>query len=298
MKKTSLFDRLRQWDAESFDLTDALRADQMPTERPGSRVWNPEAPVEPLARRQEKRFFRLYPILAALLLTVFVALLLTAAFGLPAFGAEDAPAHNEVMQRYLAQGLTETGAVNAVAGVILDYRAFDTLGESHVLFAAVAAVMILLLGTAGEPSAERSPLSEARDPVLTFTACVLVPIILLFGVYVILNGHLGPGGGFSGGAILGGGLILFVVGRGFAPLERWLSLRVFRAVTLLGLCFYSLAKCYSFYCGANHLETIFSTGTPGDILSAGLILPLNLAVGVVVTCTMYGFYSMFRRGRI
>ena len=301
MKKTSLFDRLRQWDAASFDLTDALRPDQTPDERPRRPAWNPEAPVEPVARRQEKRFFRLYPILAALLLTALAFCLLIAVLGLPAFGAEDAPAHNEVMQRYLVRGLTETGAVNAVAGVILDYRAFDTLGESHVLFTAVVAVMILLLGTAGEipaPHGERLSAKEDRDPVLTCTARVLVPIILLFGIYVILNGHLGPGGGFSGGAILGGGLILFVIGRGFAPLERYLSLRVFRAVTLLGLCFYSLAKCYSFYCGANHLETIFTTGTPGDVLSAGLILPLNIAVGVVVTCTMYGFYSMFRRGRI
>ena len=58
------------------------------------------------------------------------------------------------------------------------------------------------------------------DPILRGTARVLVPVILLFGVYVILNGHLGPGGGFAGGAILGGGLILYVIAFGFEPLER------------------------------------------------------------------------------
>ena len=51
-----------------------------------------------------------------------------------------------------------------------------------------------------------------------------------------------------------------------------------------------------------HLEkgriTIFAAGTPGRILSAGLILPLNVAVGLVVGCTMYGFYAVFQRGRI
>ena len=64
------------------------------------------------------------------------------------------------------------------------------------------------------------------------------------------------------------------------------------------LLFYSLSKCYSFFCGANHLETIFRTGVPGRIFSAGLILPLNLAVGTVVACTMYGFYALFQRGKI
>mgnify|MGYP006976618559 CR=1 FL=1 len=37
-------------------------------------------------------------------------------------------------------------------------------------------------------------------------------------------------------------------------------------------------------------------GTPGDILSSGLILPLNICVGLVVACTMYAFYAMFRKG--
>lgn len=297
MKQTSLLERLRRWDAASFDLTDALPADRTPQTRPVRRSRKAAQPIERLEQRRVRRFFRLYPLAAAVLLAVLTACLLTAVLNLPAFGAADAPAHNEVMERYLSQGLRETGAVNAVAGVILDYRAFDTLGESHVLFTAVIAVMILLLG-AEEGSEPLPGTDEAKDPVLKRTARVLLPVILLFGLYVILNGHLGPGGGFAGGSILGGGLILFVIGCGFAPLERRLTLRVFRTVTLLGLCFYSLAKCYSFYCGANHLETIFSTGTPGEILSAGLILPLNVAVGIVVTCTMYGFYSIFRRGRI
>ena len=84
----------------------------------------------------------------------------------------------------------------------------------------------------------------------------------------------------------------------FEKLEKLLNLRTFRIIVLCALCFYSGAKCYSFFCGANHLQTIFTTGVPGRIFSAGLILPLNVAVGIVVACTMYGFYSVFQRGRI
>ena len=67
-------------------------------------------------------------------------------------------------------------------------------------------------------------------------------------------------------------------------------------VTALG--FYALAKSYSFYTGANHLHSIIPIGVPGDLISSGLILPLNICVGVIVACTMFGFYSLFDREAI
>ena len=63
-----------------------------------------------------------------------------------------------------------------------------------------------------------------------------------------------------------------------------------------GTPFYCLAKSYSFFTGANHLESGISLGVPGAILSSGLILPLNICVGLVVACTMYAFYTLFRKG--
>ncbi|MBN2380420.1 DUF4040 domain-containing protein [candidate division WOR-3 bacterium] len=50
----------------------------------------------------------------------------------------------EIAQHYIKHGLTETGAVNRVAAVILDYRALDTLGEATVLFTAVIGVLAVL----------------------------------------------------------------------------------------------------------------------------------------------------------
>ena len=203
------------------------------------------------------------------------------------------------MKRYVEKGMEETGAVNVVAGVILDYRAFDTLGESHVLYTATTAVFILLLCLTGnnDESEEDKKITQS-DPLLRSTARIVVPLVIVYGIYVIFNGHLGPGGGFAGGSVIGGGLILYALAYGFEPLDKVLNLKVFRIVVLCALCFYSFAKCYSFFCGANHLETIFKTGIPGRIFSAGLIMPLNVAVGTVVACTMYGFYSIFQRGKI
>ena len=298
--KKNLIERLRRWDASEFDLTDAIPEMGIPAEPAGDAAlrWDAEAPVTRLEEREISVFRRLYPWFAGLLCAVMIGFLMNSVLALPPFGAPDNPPHNEVMERYLSKGLEETGAVNAVAGVILDYRAFDTLGESHVLFTAACAVMILLLSVREEREAPEIRRILEGDPILRSTTRVLVPLILLFGVYVILCGHLGPGGGFSGGAVLGGGLILYALTFGFEPLERLINFRSYRIVVLTALGFYSLAKCYSFYCGANHLQTVFSAGTPGRIFSAGLILPLNIAVGLVVACTMYGFYSIFKRGRI
>ncbi len=63
---------------------------------------------------------------------------------MPTFGSLDNPAFNEVPRRYLEQGVEETGAVNIISSVIIDYRAFDTLGEATVLFVAIAAVVATL----------------------------------------------------------------------------------------------------------------------------------------------------------
>lgn len=298
--KTSLSQRLRAWNEGDFDLTDAIAETEVPPapKSDAGLKWDTDSPIARLEAREITLFQRLYPWLAGLLCAVMIGFLLRSVLSLPPFGTAENPPHNEVMERYVSAGMQETGAVNVVAGVILDYRAFDTLGESHVLFTAACAVMILLFAAKEEREPERIRSILEQDPILRSTARVLVPVILLFGVYVILCGHLGPGGGFSGGAIIGGGLILYALTFGFSSLERIINLRSYRAVVLTALSFYSLAKCYSFFCGANHLETIFTAGTPGRILSAGLILPLNIAVGVVVACTMYGFYSIFKRGRI
>jgi len=78
-------------------------------------------------------------------LTVVLGLaLLLVVEEMPPFGDENNPAHNLVSQRYLDRGVEETGSQNIVTSIITDYRAFDTLGEVTVLFAAIAAVLTVL----------------------------------------------------------------------------------------------------------------------------------------------------------
>lgn len=257
--------------------------------------------------RAERRAARIwYDLFAVGCCLVLMAVFLYMVAHITRFGEED-PRAVEVARRYVEEGLEETGAVNIVSGMILDYRAFDTLGESHVLFTALVCVMILLrrdrknMRTAYEDywqSAEEGLFPTDRDPILNRTGRVLVPCILVYGIYVLLNGQISPGGGFSGGAVLGAGLVIFASASGDSAVDRFLTGRRFQRTAFCALSFYSFAKGYVFFTGANGLESHIPKGTPGAILSGGLILPLDIAVGLVVGCTMFGFYSLFRRGSI
>ena len=252
----------------------------------------------------------MYNLLCVGVCLTMIVLLLYTVTTLPAFGDPNHPINNEVSARYIENGLQETGAVNIVTGMILDYRAFDTLGESSVLF--TAAMVVLFLLRKDKDSAKYSQLAQSmeenphsdtfyepkNDIILQKTAFILVPIVLLLGVYVVLNGHLSPGGGFSGGAIMGAGLILYVSAFGFAQMRKLFTYKTYQRIVLLALLTYAMSKCYSFFTGANHIHSVIPLGTPGAILSSGLILVLNICVGFIVACTMYCFYAVFRKGEL
>jgi multicomponent Na+:H+ antiporter subunit B len=135
-----------------------------------------------------------------------------------------------------------------------------------------------------------------QNVILKTTAFPLVAMIMVFGCYVILNGHLSPGGGFSGGAILGASLILYVSAYGMTRARRFINFKIYCRTVSACLIFYALAKGYSFYTGANHIASVIPLGTPGNLFSSGLILPLNVAVGLIVACTMYVIYILFSTG--
>lgn len=246
----------------------------------------------------------IYSFLCVLISVIFIVIMLMVVIELPTFGQPVNPSNNEVMERYLEKGIEETGAINFVAGMILDYRAFDTFGESNVLFLAVISVLLLLKRDKKNIDAredretaedEEFDHSDAKS-ILRIGAKYLSPVIILYGIYVILNGHLSPGGGFSGGSIIGAGLILYAAANGHEKMHTFFTFRTFTIISVACLLTYCGCKSYSFFTGANHVGYPIPKGTPGMILSSGFILPLNICVGLIVACTMYGFYALFTKG--
>ena len=303
-------ERLRAWWAEELSgMEDFLNTEEKPDasrveQKSAVRQWEEQLLANPQMkqeiRERQERFQTLYRMIAVVSSVLFIIMLLYATAHLPRFGSHN-PRADVVADRYIEEGLEETGAVNIVAGMILDYRAFDTLGESFVLFTALLCATIML--RIGRKNTRDRTLTEpffdtSSDPILRKVGLFLVPCILLFGVYVILNGHLSPGGGFSGGTIIGSALIILSASLGFGRADRILTYKRLNLMSFAALGFYALSKGFVFFVGANGLHNPIPKGIPGAILSAGLILPLNIAVGIVVACTMYGFYSLFERGNI
>lgn len=274
--------------------------DEQHAEHARARLERSAKRMETLEQKQLRGFMSLYRILGVLFCMALIFLLVLTISWLPAIGNASNPDNNEVAGVYIEHGLEDTGAVNIVTGMILSYRAFDTFGETNVLFIAASCVMILLM-VSEEKLLKQEKKNDRRyepknDVILQTVAKVLCPVIFMFGFYVMVNGHLSPGGGFSGGAMTGAGLILYVSAFGFEKTERFFNEKVYKLVKVGSLCTYGVMITYYFIMGANGWENHIPLGKAGAILSAGLILPINICVGLEVACTMYAFYALFRRG--
>ena len=253
--------------------------------------------------RTYRRFSQL--VGAMFCLTLFFVLLSTV-LHLPLFGDPANPTNNEVSRRYIEQGLQETGAANIVAGMILSYRVFDTFGESSVLFLAATCVTMLLRRDENNTSLrdldriarEEQTTRQDRDPILRTAVLFLLPVSAVVGVYVMIFGHISPGGGFSGGSILGGGMILFAQTFGMAKVRKFFNQRISDLVRVICLMGYGLFLTDYVMTGVNGLPGHVPLGTPGHILSGGIILPIDVLVGFVVTCTIYSFYALFSKGEL
>jgi multicomponent Na+:H+ antiporter subunit B len=187
--------------------------------------------------------------------------------------------------------------MNIVTGIILDYRAFDTFVEASVLFTAAIVVIMTLKQNTGDKSSNESDSNESS--ILIEMGKLVIPFIQVFGIYIIFFGHLSPGGGFAGGTIVGASLILFSMVYRNNRTNELLSYKRLIKLLCTGITLYGVLKGYSFVAGGSHLDLIQpSLGTPGNIISGGFLLPLNIIVGIIVSITIYFFFTLFDKGEI
>ena len=128
---------------------------------------------------------------------------------LPAFGDPTSPASTHLSPRFIEEGAIETGAANMVTAVLADYRGYDTLGEAAVIFAAGLGCLVILASGGARRDLPVAGMSHPFGSIILDAATrILVPVVLLFAVYVLIHGHYSPGGGFQGGVLFGCGLIM------------------------------------------------------------------------------------------
>lgn len=83
------------------------------------------------------------------------------------------------------------------------------------------------------------PEPETNDIILRTGASIMVPLILLWGLYVLIHGALGPGGGFQAGVILAAGFILYTAAFGLGETKKILTMKRVLLLASTGLLIYA-----------------------------------------------------------
>ncbi len=127
------------------------------------------------------------------------------------------------------------------------------------------------------------------DIILRTISRLIIPFIEIYGVFIILHGHVSPGGGFSGGAILGTSLILYTLVFGVEKAQKKFSHKVSDIAESGGILWFILIGLVGIFVTGYFLTNInagFPIGEPGLLLSAGMIPLLMIGIGIKVASTM------------
>jgi len=188
----------------------------------------------------------------------------------------------------------ELGAPNVITGILLTYRAFDTLGEVAVLFMVAASVGLVLgrerLPRSG-PLADRFDEVRPSSEIVQTGAQILVPLISIFAAYIIMNGHLTAGGGFQGGAVIASGVLLMLLAYPqYQPDLEFLGITESAAGVL-----FVLAGTAGLIVADGFLDNrILPLGQFGAFFSAGAIPVLSALLGIKVGCELSVILERFR----
>ena len=249
------------------------------------------------------------------------ALLVYAAADFPAWSDPNSPASTYLSPHFIEKTIEETSVPNIVTAVLADYRGFDTMFETTVIFTA-GLVCFFLLRTIRrqEPEARhyrhvltgvtiqvkeghKLPPSDAFERIdslwtppglIIKTGCrLMVPFIQLFGLYVIAHGHHSPGGGFQGGVILGASIIMLAISHDLRTAIERISEKTVAILCAVGVLIYAGAGALCLLLGLNFLDY----GALAPILqvdpitarSHGILI-VEIGVGIAVMTTMIWVY--------
>ena len=184
--------------------------------------------------------------------------------------------------QYLLKFMSDVGGENAVTAIYLGYRVYDTLFEALLLVtAAVAVIHLSWYSQTIVPDGRHSEIESSR--MAKFTMRIICPIILLFSLYLIMNGHISAGGGFLGGLAFASCLICRFLVRGIydLPIEKIIKLEelTFINIIILPILAVFTGVVYIYWDAADLLQPIYLTA-------------MSALVGMKVAC---GFFVLFYR---
>ena len=266
-----------------------------------------------------------------LILVVFLGgLLIYCSLDFPLWGDPHSPASSHVSPYYIENTLADTSVPNIVTSVLADYRGYDTMFETIVIFTAGIACIFLLRtfkpiepetrlyrhiptgitlrikrgGTFPEEMGDFERIDTAWTPydLIVKTTCrLIIPFIQIFALYVIAHGHHSPGGGFQGGVIFGASMILYAIAFDLRSAIRRMGERFAAFLCVLGVFIYAITGALSMLYEKNYLDYSALSNILGvDPVSARShgIMIVEIGVGIAVMAVMVIlYYNLASAGR-
>ena len=223
-------------------------------------------------------------------------LLLFAAKDFPEWGDPASPASTSPVSSHFIQNTgVDTEVPNMVTAVLADYRGFDTMFETVVVFIAGMAVLAILKGSGRRRSGKREHEVEAEpDLIVTNTVRLIVPVIQIFAFYVLAHGHVSPGGGFQGGLVMGASFLLVALAWDLDVALARFSMERCILVAALGIVLYGGIGFLSMLLGGEfldyaELEKVLPVSR--EMARYHAMLGVEIGVGFTVTAIMFALYA-------
>lgn len=218
-------------------------------------------------------------------LALLGALFVWSSLDYPRWGNPEAPASLHVSDLYLEHSYEDTHTPNVVTSVLADYRGFDTMFETIVVFTAGLACFFIiraLRDVADKPgvyyyrhgptgivvmlkrdclpapssgSFERIDSDWVPQSMILETVCKgLIPFIQLFAIYVLAHGHYSPGGGFQAGVIFAASYLLLALSQDLRSVTERLSEKLLYILAASGVTIYVGMGVLALAFGVNFLD--------------------------------------------
>ena len=262
-------------------------------------------------------------LIGSLLVIVLGSWLIYGSLDFPDWGDPASPASVHLSPYYIEHAMDDSAVPNLVSAVLADYRSYDTMFETAVVFAAGIACIFLLRRFRRETPRSRLyrhnptgvtlrierggklPDSDEftridstwvpYDLIIRMCCRLVVPFIQLFALYVVAHGHHSPGGGFQGGVIFGASLILYAIGSDLRSTRNRVSLRLNALLSSTGVLIYAGTGALCLLLGFAYLDYAALVGVLGvDPVMARShgILIVEIGVALAVAVVMVNLYYM------
>ena len=247
------------------------------------------------AERERSPEGRRWLSLGVVTLTAMVVIYAT--FDKPTLGDPNAPVHVHVAPWYLEKTPELIDIPNVVTAVLGSFRGYDTLGEVFVVFVAGIGVLSIL-GVHGRRTTitadelERQASLMRHHEIPQVVGKLLIPYIVLFGLYVQFHGEYGPGGGFQAGAIIAAGVILYALLEGDWRAHRVIPQPVLTGMVAGGALLYTGVGVLAMLLGGNFLDYSVLASDPVKGQQYG-ILAIEAGVGITVTGVLLSIFHAF-----